>query len=265
VHRTQCAFIKVRSIHENFKFVHSSARLLHARRKGTILFKADLSKAFDSVAWAFLIEILCHLVVELLRSAKTKVLLNGAPCQRICHVWGLHQGDMLSPLLFILVMEVLGAMFQKADGCELLQAMGTRQIKHHLSLYADDLIMFITPVAFDISLTSGILELFEGASGLRCNLSKCQIAPIRCDETQVNLATSYFPCAVVEFPIRYLGIPLSVTKLPKTAWQYLIDSVADKLPSWKGGLMHRSGRLTLIKLTLSMVSVHTAISLELPA
>jgi hypothetical protein len=77
VHGTQCAFIKGRSIHENFKFVHSSARLLHSRRKATILFKAELSKAFDSVAWAFLMEILRHMgfsnawmdwIVELLRS-----------------------------------------------------------------------------------------------------------------------------------------------------------------------------------------------------
>jgi hypothetical protein len=81
----------------------------------------------------------------------------------------------------------------------------------------------------------------------------------------VNLATNYFPCAVVEFPIRYLGIPLSITKLPKTACRYLIDSVADKLPAWKGSMMHISGRLTLIKSTLSAVPIHTAICLELSA
>jgi hypothetical protein len=93
--------------------------------------------------------------------------------------------------------------------------MGARQMKHCLSLYADDLIMFIAPVASDLSLTSKILELFEGVSGLQCNLNKYQIAPIRCGEAQVNLATSYFSCNVVEFPIKYLGIPLFITKLPQ--------------------------------------------------
>jgi hypothetical protein len=81
----------------------------------------------------------------------------------------------------------------------------------------------------------------------------------------VNLATNYFRCAVVEFPIRYLGIPLSITKLPKTACRYLIDSVADKLPAWKVSMMHISGRLTLIKSTVSAVPIHTAICLELSA
>jgi retron-type reverse transcriptase len=58
IHGTQCAFIKGRSIHEKFIFVHAFAKLLHSRRKATILFKVDLSKAFDSVTWAFLMEVL---------------------------------------------------------------------------------------------------------------------------------------------------------------------------------------------------------------
>jgi hypothetical protein len=195
----------------------------------------------------------------------TRVLLNDSPRQRICHARGLHQGDPLSLLLFILAMEVLSAIFHKGDSCALLQAMGVRQIKHRLSLYVDNLIMFIALVDSDLGLTSGILEVFEGASGLRCNLSKCQIALIRCEEFQVNLATNFFSCVMVEFPVRYLGIPLSTSKLPKSTWQYPIDSVADNLPAWKGSLMHRSGRLTLIKSTLSAMPVHTAICLELPA
>jgi hypothetical protein len=50
--------------------------------------------------------------------------------------------------------------------------MDAHQIKHRLSLYADDLITFIAPVASGLGLTSGILEVFEGVSGLWCNMSK---------------------------------------------------------------------------------------------
>jgi hypothetical protein len=48
----------------------------------------------------------------------------------------------------------------------------------------------------------------------------------------------------VRLTLRYLGIPLSVSKLPRSSWQQLIDRVADKLLVWKGALMHKSGRLT---------------------
>jgi hypothetical protein len=78
------------------------------------------------------------------------------------------------------------------------------------------------------------------------------------------MAVNHFPCQVMSLPIRYLGIPLSVTKHPRSAWQPLIDSVADKLPTWKGKLLHKSGRTTLIKSTLAAVLVHTSIGLELP-
>lgn len=77
--------------------------------------RLDVSKAFDSVSWSFLMEVMqhlgfgtawCNLVSNLLGTA-TRILLNGQPGDEIRHKRGLHQGDPLSPLLFILVMDVL--------------------------------------------------------------------------------------------------------------------------------------------------------------
>jgi hypothetical protein len=62
-----------------------------------------------------------------------------------------------------------------------------------------------------------------------------------------------------------MGIPLSITTLPRVAWQCLIDDMADRLLTWKGSLLHKSRHLALIKFTLAVVPVHTAIGLELPA
>ena len=54
----QNAFIKGRSIHDNFKFVQRAAVLLKRRKIPKMLLKLDISKAFDTVSWAFLIEVL---------------------------------------------------------------------------------------------------------------------------------------------------------------------------------------------------------------
>jgi hypothetical protein len=110
-----------------------------------------------------------------------------------------------------------------------------------------------------------ILLLFQGASGLGCNFEKCQMAPIRCDDEQINLAASLFFGQVVRFLVKYLGVPFSVAKLPKSAFQPLIDRLADRLPTWKGRLLQRTGRLTLIKTTLSAMHVYVSICLGLPA
>jgi hypothetical protein len=53
-------------------------------------------------------------------------------------------------------------------------------------------------------------------------------------------------------------------KLLKFAFQLLADKMADKLPTWRGHLMHRSGRLTLIKTTLTAILVYMTISHALP-
>jgi hypothetical protein len=63
------------------------------------------------------------------------------------------------------------------------------------------------------------------------------MASIQCDEGHLVVVEAEFPCQLVQFPIKYLGIPLSVTKLPKVAFQSLVDQVANKLLTWKGWLM----------------------------
>jgi hypothetical protein len=86
-----------------------------------------------------------------------------------------------------------------------------------------------------------ILTIFKHNSGLSCNPGKCQLAPIRCSEEQVELVTGLFPCQLVTFLIRYLGIPFSIAKLPRSVLHPLVEHVADRLPTWKGRLLYRAG------------------------
>jgi hypothetical protein len=89
-------FVKGHLLHDNFRFVHASAKLLHACRVPSVLLKVDIAREFDSVAWPFLLEALEHLsfppagwrdwVTALLSTASTQVLMNGTPGDRICHV-----------------------------------------------------------------------------------------------------------------------------------------------------------------------------------
>jgi hypothetical protein len=65
-----------------------------------------------------------------------------------------------------------------------------------------------------------------------------------------------FPCQLAHFPCKYLGVLLSVHALSKADMQPLVDSVADRLPTWKAGLMLRAGHITLTKVTLFTTPVH---------
>jgi hypothetical protein len=119
--------------------VQQTARFLYAQKQPRILPKLDISKAFDSVNWTFLLEVMERLgfrrtwrdiIAGLLTTSSTQVFLNGVPRNFINHQRGLRQGDPLSPILFILVMDMLNHLITKAADAGLLQPLSSRSIQH---------------------------------------------------------------------------------------------------------------------------------------
>jgi hypothetical protein len=58
---TQNAFIKKRSMHDNFLHVQQLIKELHRKKVPALFVKLDVSKAFDSVNWSYLLEVLTFL------------------------------------------------------------------------------------------------------------------------------------------------------------------------------------------------------------
>jgi hypothetical protein len=141
VQPSQSAFIKGCIVHDNFKTMQSRAHMLHARKRSSVLIKIDIAKAFDTIGWVFLIDLLHHLgfshhwmkwISILLSTTSTWVLLNGWPGHCICHARGLRQGDPLSPLIFMLVIEALNGLFQLADCQGPFAPLRTPSMHHRL-------------------------------------------------------------------------------------------------------------------------------------
>ena len=209
ISRAQSAFIKKRSIHDNFIYTQNLVQCLHRQKIPALFLKLDISKAFDSVRWDYLMEVLEKVgfgvkwrswVTTLISTASTSVLLNGGRGKWFKHKVGLRQGDPLSPMLFILAMEPLQCLLNCAAQEGALTEMGTRSARLRISLYADDAAIFLKPNKEEMQEIRQILTSFGMASGLLTNIQKSAVYPICCANLNIAEVIEGFDCPIKDFP-----------------------------------------------------------------
>lgn len=80
--------------------------------------------------------------------------------------------------------------------------------------------------------------------------------PIHCEENDMAAITTAFPGRCCQFPCRYLGLPLCIGRTRRADEQLLIDKIGARLPGWKGRLLSKAGRLTLVNAVLSSIPTY---------
>lgn len=273
VSSSQSAFIKRRCIHDNFMYVRNLARAYHRTRTPALLFKLDISKAFDTVSWEYMMDLLQHRgfstrwrdwLALLFRSSHSTVLLNGTPGAKINHARGLRQGDPLSPFLFILAIDTLQRVLELATEDGFLSPLRGRQARLWLSLYADDAVIFINPIQGEVRALFTVLQHFGSTTGLCLNMSKCMVAPIRCSSLNLEEILEGFGGQRVGFPMIYLGLPLTLGRLKIVHVQPIIDNTRSRLAGWQGKLLNPAGRRELVRSVLSAIPVYLLTSIKPP-
>jgi hypothetical protein len=170
-------------------------KALQKSKRPSLFIKLDISKAFDSVSWVFLLETMQALgfrqrwtdwIATLLATSSSKILLNGSPGRRIKHATGLRHDDPLSPMLFILAIDPLHRLIELAASRNLLHPILPRAASLCCSFYADDTTIFANPDRLELHHITKILDLFGDYFGLKVNLNKTEIFSIRCDDTLVR-------------------------------------------------------------------------------
>ena len=120
----QVAFLEGRRGSDNViiaqELVHSIGK--SKGKEGNMVVKIDLEKAYDRLEWSFIRLVLTHfgfsdniiqLILNCVSSTSTSLLFNGSILPAFYPSRGIRQGDPISPYLFILCMEFLGAQITK--------------------------------------------------------------------------------------------------------------------------------------------------------
>ena len=81
----------------------------------------------------------------------------------------------------------------------------------------------------------------------------------------MDMVTNILRCSIGRFPIKYLGLPLTICRQSAAQLQGLVDHIAASLPTWRASALPKSGRLLLVKSVLSAMPIHAMLAFELPA
>jgi hypothetical protein len=159
-------------------------------------------------------------------------------------------------MLFILAMEPLQRMLAVAMEEGQLSKIENRAATARMSMYADDVGLFINPIKQEVKALSDMLSDFGAASGLLANVNKSAVYPIQCDGLDVEQIIEDFGCPILQFPCTYLGLPLHTRALRRVDFQPLIDKIGGRLAGWKGRFLNKAGRLTLVNMVLTSIPAY---------
>ncbi|GJU85920.1 RNA-directed DNA polymerase, eukaryota, reverse transcriptase zinc-binding domain protein [Tanacetum coccineum] len=181
VNEVQSDFVADRQILDGLFILNELFQWCKSKKKHSFIFKIDFEKAYDSVRWDYLDDVLkkfgfgdrwCGWIQDCLRSSWGSVIVNGSPTEEFQFFKGLKLGDPLSPFIFILIMESLHILFQRVVDAGMFKGImldSSMQLSH--MFYDDDAVFVGQWSGSNIDTIVHVLDCFYRASGLRINMS----------------------------------------------------------------------------------------------
>jgi len=178
VHCDQTGFIKSRIAIDNvWRLLHVIDGAQGLSSPAAVL-SLDAMKAFDHLEWPFLWSVLEFMgvglpfinMIKVLYKNPTAVALTGkTSLSPFAISRGSRQGCPLSPLLFALSLEPLAQAIRVSPTISPISIRGTH---HHVSLYADDVLLYFNNPVQCIPHVLSTFDLYGKLSGFKINWQK---------------------------------------------------------------------------------------------
>ena len=222
--------------------------------EGAIIF-VDLTKAFDSLEWNFMLNTLKHFgfnesfinwVKTLYTDIQTCVMNNGWVSEMFKNTRGIRHRYPLSALLFVLSVEIMASRLRNnkdIKGFQIKIDEKTHSIK--ISQLADDTTLFCTSKE-EIYIAFNEIETFGSFSGLLMNKNKTGgiwVGKLKHSKDKIQGIKWY------EKPIKTLGVYFGNNKeeCEKLNWENKIDKMNTLFFSWGKRNLTILGKIMIIK------------------
>ncbi|WVZ74939.1 hypothetical protein U9M48_023053 [Paspalum notatum var. saurae] len=199
------------------------------RKEVGVILKIYFEKAYDKVNWNFMFECLrlrgfcpqwCSWIKQIVGGGTVRVKLNDKVGLYFHSHERVRQGNLLSPILFNFVADCLARMVRKPQDNNLVRGLIDHQIPTGINFNKSEIIL----INGDLVLEHEYVDLLNYQVGT--------------------------------FPMKYLGVPVSPSRLYVGDWLPLEEKNSKRLESWKGGSLSMAGRITLINSCLTNAPIY---------
>jgi hypothetical protein len=242
----QSAYIKGRNITDNIRLVWDVIDVTALTKKQLFILFIDFEKAFDTVSHEYLFKCLEHSnfgvftnYVKLLYNDAQSCVSNRGYHSNYFHLSrGVRQGDPLSALLFIFILESFAITLRKDNKVKGFQF---NNIVKKIFLYADDMSLLARDRA-SCEQCFLLLQEFELASGLKLNMSKTEGFSINCPPLN-HIKIKWNPDS-----FKYLGILLcpDISKAHKLNLDRALKLYSSALQMWSHRKLTFTGKKTIL-------------------
>ena len=255
INSDQTGFLKNRFIGENIRLLNYIINYTEKEELPGLLLFIDFEKAFDTIEWPFIEKTLKYYnfgdsltswIKLFYTDISSRIQNNGWSSDFFLLTTGVRQGCPLSPYLFLLCAEILGAAVRRDDEVKGIQIYG-KQCK--VSQYADDTTLILNGSLSSVERSFSLLDAFALMSGLKVNYAKTEAVWIG---TSKNRTDKLLIKQNIKWPFqktKALGVWFSIAEKEGVALNYQErkGKIINILNSWQFRRLTLLGKITVIK------------------
>lgn len=267
----QTGFVRGRQTQDNIRRALLIINRINKNKLPTALISLDAEKAFDMVNWEFLYLTLgkfgfnkkaIQCIKAIYNEPSARIKINGSLSSKFTLERGTRQGCCLSPILFAIYIEPLAQMIREDS---LLGGVVINNKEHIISLFADDVLIYLNDPVQHFDRLLQTLERFGDYSGYKLNMLK----------TQTLLFYTVPSSKMIEYKLnweakslKYLGVHITknLSELYSINYDNVNDMIRSDIERWSTYPMDLTDRINAIKMNIQprLLYLYQSLPIQIP-